>query len=132
MKIRKGFVSNSSSTSFVLSKKKSNDEDISVTIKISMKDLVRKVITTKEELKAHFLEYYHYDSWEYLIDSDEFEDSEERDYITMLSAIERGDTVYICEASSDDSDNPISQFFYNDGVRQEYFDDDITIISGAD
>ena len=59
MKIRTGFVSNSSSSSFILSRT-NNDEDIIVSISVNITSLIEKRIRTRQELSEWANEYYLY------------------------------------------------------------------------
>lgn len=109
MKIRKSFVTNSSSSSFILmSKKDIHNENILFTISVPSYSIIDDTITNKEELLEWFDCHYgaqpEYEYW------DEFED----EYNEMLSKIEEGFSFYIGRASNED-DEAISQLLYYHG-----------------
>jgi hypothetical protein len=101
MKTRQGFVSNSSSCSFVLAVDKSQkDEDIKV--EISIEGCINYRITTEKELKNYFVDYYGWKemTFEQLIEEEE-EWIQER-FNKMLEKIKAGKVLVAGQASNDD------------------------------
>jgi len=109
MKIRNGFVSNSSSSSFVISTKKGVTPKIKVEIDLS--EYFTKTISTIKECREYIKEY------EY-VDTDEEIDAEiESDdrYKEMLELIEAGNVIHIGSVS-DEMDDPIEAMLCNGGL----------------
>ena len=96
MKIRKGFVSNSSSSSFMISSNESNPE-LTLTLKFKIDDLCSHIITSEKDLLKYFddvlcmekEEIFEYEEWR-------------RFYTKTINEIKDGKTVYVCKVSSDD------------------------------
>ena len=102
MKVRSGFVSNSSSSSFIVA---SDSDDLTATVKINLKSLIRRVFSTKEDVLKFYFHDYGYESME------EFQEdtSTYKTYEAIIKAIESGKKVYQGLASSE-SDNGTEQF----------------------
>jgi len=115
MKIRTGFVSNSSSSSFVISVDKT-DEIPKASIEMSI-DEISKTISTIEELDHYFIEEhgsYHkkYTSVEELFTED-YKDYLREEYIKYKDELESGKMLFMGRCANDD-DNPLSAAMYND------------------
>lgn len=106
MKIRNGFVSNSSSSSFILTtqlKRKSiEDGKLTLTITVPLdSDLIESIISTKKELYAHWESYYGESVDEMRKDSEYYADElEELEKLELL--VDNGLTVIIGECSDED------------------------------
>lgn len=111
MKIRSGFVSNSSSSSFIVA---NDGEELKASITVDLSSLVRETITTEDELKQYFVNEYggRYDDIASVLDDNDW--LLER-YTKARTAIRQGKKVFIGRVSSDDYDNPWSYLLYNEG-----------------
>ena len=123
MKIRKGFVSNSSSSSFVLAAPKgTNPKDLTIDVKMNIGSLFsqQEPIETLAALEEYFEERYLYRDDEQKDTSFEELAKEEGDYVwdfysKAKGAIEDGKIILIGRASSEDFDNPAGLYIYNSG-----------------
>jgi hypothetical protein len=105
MKIRKGFVSNSSSSSFIISSKKKPV----MTIEIELDELSTE-ITNKEELDDYFTRLDYYDTIEEMLE----EEGNKEQYDMALAELAIGDTIYAGDVSSD-SGNELESLIYSQG-----------------
>lgn len=106
MKIRNGFVSNSSSSSFVIACIPS--ESLKMTIEIDLSKC--KKISTVEELDIYFNDDYGKDWKEYK--------SSLNKYNKYNTAIQSGKQIVVF-CNSNDDDDPISNFLYYVGANDE-------------
>lgn len=104
MRKRLFFVSNSSSSSFVLST--DNPEDLKVMVEVDLSELVDKVVKTEDELKKYCLE-------ELYFDEDHIENN--KTYKKYLKKLKQGKTLLFMSCSND-SDNAISGALYESGI----------------
>lgn len=109
MKIRNGFVSNSSSSSFIISTKKAVEE-IPVVIEADLMDLISDSIETEEELNRYFKNHYGCDSYE---SADEYE---KKLWDKMKKAIAEGNVLHCGRGSNEDSDM-LSMEVYEHGLH---------------
>lgn len=105
MKTRAGFVSNSSSSSFVISVPKNVKP--SATIRINLEDFIDETIKTKEELEQYMPDQYG-DAWRE-------DDYSKKLYAKMLKQIKAGDVVYTRSASNGGGD-AIGEYLANEGI----------------
>ena len=110
MKIRNGFVSNSSSSSFCISYKKGQMPRKIVTIDLT--EFEDKKIKTAEELKEYVLEQSCFDDIKTMLREDDFWAKKYKD---MLLAITNDEELMICQVHSD-SENGLEQYIYNKGI----------------
>jgi len=94
MKTRMGFVSNSSSSSFIIASK----EKPKMIIEIDIEYIADKKITTEKELVEYLLEEYGYDTIEEFFDNEEWD---KNNYDKCLKALEEGNFLYAGSISSD-------------------------------
>ena len=104
MKIRHGFISNSSSSSFIVAG--SSETKLTLRIEKTIEDYCRLCASSKEELDDIFnVEYcYH-------VDPEDWAEWERGLYGKCLADIEKGNTIYFCSASNEDED-PLSLAIY--------------------
>jgi len=113
-KFRNGWVSNSSSSSFIISAKE--EVNLKVMVEMDLSKCIDQTLKTKADVEKFILARH---GWG---DTPLKEVLEEGDYITdsyesMLESIERGDNVYILSGSSDDYDNAPGTYLYNNGLK---------------
>jgi hypothetical protein len=117
MKLRNGFVSNSSSSSFIIAAKDPNN--IKVKIEVDLSKYIDLKFTTETELWNYFKENCCMSDEEIL---------EYNSYKKSLKAIKSGKTVLFLTCS-DDCD-PIERVLCDNGLNEIIKDDNITIIEG--
>ena len=111
-KIRTGFVSNSSSSSFIISSK---TEKPKMTLSISIEDIVDYTAVTEADVNHFFLEQYGYDTIEEMLaEADYFQEP----YDKAIQAIRNGDTVYFGNVSNE-SGNAYEELIYEHGFSGE-------------
>ena len=105
-KIRNGFVSNSSSSSFIIA---GNDKP-KITIEINIERLCSYVVKTKEQLDEAIKGFYY-------TNIESLEGYELIIYNKCLSALENEKTIYFGSATSDG--DPEDNFLYYSGLGEE-------------
>jgi hypothetical protein len=111
---RKGWVSNSSSSSFIISTKE--NKSLKVMVEMDLSKCVEETLTTKEEVEKYVI-YQH--GWGDTTLKEVLKDSEyiEEQYNDMIKAIDNCEVVYVLSGSSDDYDDPVGSYLYNNGVK---------------
>lgn len=111
MKLRSGFVSNSSSSSFIVSVK--GGKPI-VTLQVEV-DLSKygEEISTKKQLIEYFEDYHGLDSEEKILAEEYTSDN----YRTMLSEIEKGNVVIVGSFSSE-GDECLEAYLCDTGLQE--------------
>jgi len=123
MKIRNGFVSNSSSSSFVIASK----AQPVYTVTVNLADYANDTLKTEEEVREYILLYYwgrHEGTMEEVFDAEPW--LKER-YEDFVDAINRGETIYIVDVSNTD-DDMVRRSLYYDGLPPM---EDVTILAGV-
>ncbi len=111
MKIRNGFVSNSSSSSFLISAK--DGEDPKIKIEIGLSQYVEDTLVTVKDVREYIKN-------QEFVDTDEEIDAEiesDNRYKKMLQAIDKGNVIYLGEVS-DEMDDPISAMLCHNGLGE--------------
>lgn len=117
MKIRNGFVSNSSSSSFIISAEKSKEKKFKIFIEMDISNLIDLIVTTEEELKDAFIEQYSL-SYYFKEEDTPFLDVLEdegllEEYEQCLEELKQGKEVIFLSASSDDYEGASQYIHYN-------------------
>lgn len=115
MKNRSGFVSNSSSSSFILANKTGNTKGI---MEIDISDLIDNTIKTIKELNEYYI-YAHcwgeeYNTLEKMFECEKYLKEE---YDKCVKKINEGYTLFVGEVGSEDGE-PLPIFFYNEGFSK--------------
>jgi N6-adenosine-specific RNA methylase IME4 len=116
MKVRSGFISNSSSSSFIVAVD-GNDSTITITTKVDLKDMTESICRTVDELTEYFMETYSYgrhNSIEKFLNDPEDRWFAEQ-YMTAKKAIEDGKTVLI--GSFDSCGSPVESMLCDSGLN---------------
>ena len=109
MKIRTGFVSNSSSTSFAVSSKNEDDAKITISFEIDLSKYASYILKTKEEVNKYYMECRDYrdfnDIEKFIKESDEIFIKEYKD---CIEEIEKGNVILVgCFSNEDEAEEKI-------------------------
>ena len=116
MKTRRGFISNSSSSSFIVAAKNDKSFKCKMEIEVDLTDFQEQIIKTQEELQAYYFELYGAKTLK------EFEEQAGPNmlgnYQRALKSLQEGNIILIGQVSSEDIDNPLEIYLYNNGLKQ--------------
>lgn len=113
MKVRNGFVSNSSTSSFIVSCNKNQDPAIKVEVTVYLDDLSDEIIDNIESLDRHVVDNYACDDESTCNDVLEKNLYIKNWYMKCVSEIEGGKQLWFCSAKS--SRNEIERSIYDGG-----------------
>ena len=118
MKIRNGFVRNSSSSSFIVA---SNGDELKIKITKDISDLVTHTIKTKEDIIKYFeeerLEFNDYSNAQFQTVHEYINQMERKLYEKCMDAIAQGKTIFMGDCSNDESS--ISSLIYYEGFESQ-------------
>jgi hypothetical protein len=114
MKIRTGFVSNSSSSSFIVATK-ADKKDFKITVELTLDHLVDKVIKTEARWQEHCVECGCFETLQELLD-DSYSGPK---YLKGLNEIKAGKTLLVgsCSNESYDDETGAEMYLFNNGLK---------------
>lgn len=122
MKIREGFVSNSSSSSFIVASADPHSRTLEIAIKKDITDLCDGIFQSIEELDAYYEKERLEHQWsKFKLDTIQKYlewNGETEQYEKMKNYLERGFTVFTGSVSNED-DNPVSYLIYQEGFPKQ-------------
>ncbi len=123
MKIRQGFVSNSSSSSFVIA---TNGKKLIATVEIDLENFIHTKITNENELIDYILDYYGYNK-----DFNYEEDLNAKNLFNKYkNYLNEGLSIMIGTAE-DCSNNSIEEFVCTNGLEGMKFVEEVKIIESG-
>lgn len=112
MKTRTGFISNSSSSSFIVGLKNGQTK-ITISIEVDLKKYSTKTIKTKEELDEYFIDQYGYKTIRALLLDDKYLCEL---YDKIVESIQKRETILIGNFESDG--DPLESFLCDNGIPE--------------
>lgn len=104
MKLRQGFVSNSSSSSFVVTTNAEQPLKFTMTIEVDFSKMVDEVITTEEEAEGYVRERFDYTCRNRRIDWTKYEPAKQL-YDEIMEEISAGNIVHVLEVDRDSEEH---------------------------
>ena len=115
MKIRTGFVSNSSSSSFVVATK-ADKKELKIQVELTLDHLVNKVIKTEKQWEEYCLENYGFETLQELFEDKYYSPK----YLGGLNEIKAGKTLLVgsCSNESYDDETGAEMYLFNNGLKE--------------
>ncbi|MCK9428938.1 MAG: hypothetical protein M0R17_02870 [Candidatus Omnitrophica bacterium] len=117
MKLRTGFVSNSSSSSFIIAAIDQNKLKVKVEIEADLSKYLEQTITSEDEL------------WDFIKDRYYDDDNQKEEFIKLNNYLKTHGNIIILNMSSDNYEDPIEQFLLDRGIK-DLSNSNITVIEG--
>ena len=117
MKCKHDFVTNSSSTSFILGQTQEGEMKIVVEMEVDISKYIRDKIINIQQL----------DKWR----DEECRLGDDKEYLLMKEIIERGGKVFILHVSDDDYDDAIEVMLCQYGLSTVNLPDNFVVINGS-
>lgn len=109
MKIRSGFVSNSSSSSFIVAVKKGKKAKVKLELEVDLADYSNTTLSNKEDVLAYLKDHYGYEKGDF---NDNYV---VKIYTTIMEYINNGDEIIVGSFSSDG--NITEEYLCNTGLN---------------
>lgn len=124
MKLRTGFVSNSSSSSFILA---ASGSPGTIKVEVPLTDIVSKTINSITELNLWFIDKW---AWEDGTSLEKLLEDEwaKKKYEKMSALIKAGQTLYIGTASNEDYSEMWSMYLYTNRFKGVIFSEKVDIV----
>ena len=125
MKIRTGFVSNSSSSSFIVATKGDTPLVAELRIEVNLKPMIHSSISTIEELEEYIKDEhgYEYENLKQLLENDDYV---RRIYDKAKPLVENGYTIHLGSAS--DEEDAEEAFICDQGLEGNIVEDNNMIV----
>jgi hypothetical protein len=129
MKIRSGFVSNSSSSSFILATAKDNKKSpIKITIECNLKDIIEDTIETEKQWVEYLSEHCCYgESFADQLKEDEWL---RKKYEKGIKQLKAGKILLVGNCSNED-DDAVSQFIFDNKLKGHIDETKYSIVEDA-
>ena len=129
MKKRTGFVSNSSSSSFIIAAKPKQSLRANIKTGVDVSRFIDISITNLKELEQYYIDQYCWEKRPILKEALEEEDRLE-EYKERVALIESGYFIYLGSTSNENGDDGVEMLLCEQGINVLDFEDEVLIIEG--